>query len=88
MPAWTHRKHLTQSTRNNALAANASHQGYGESALHEYLAMRFKHYAFDKQFCFFCGARGHHTGHFAGYGPIWLCKKRCQNKYIEILRDL
>lgn len=89
MPAWTYRPSLVARNASNAAASNASHQSdYGESALRSYLRGRMKRYSMDDQCCFFCGARGHHTGYFAGFGGIWLCRNRCENKYSEVVRDL
>lgn len=88
MPAWTQRGRLTTATRNNHLAQNAPSGFGGDSALQSYIGMRMKRYIMDDQKCFFCGARGHHTGHLPGYGGIWLCKNRCEDKYSEVVRDL
>lgn len=36
---------------------------------------------FAKCKCFFCGAIGHHTGYLPTVGAVWLCKRRCEDRY-------
>ena len=87
--AWGYARRHAAQNRAGAQAANASHQRVGGyDATHADLCDRFQSYDFERQKCFFCGARAHHTGYFAGYGAIWLCKERCENKYSLVVMAL
>lgn len=86
MPAWAAARYAGQTARNNHAPDTASDSA--SRALKFFLDGKFQRYKMENQCCFFCGARGHHTGYIPGYAGIWLCKSRCEDKYSEILRDL
>lgn len=89
MSTWRAARNAGQSARNNQLADAAGGVGDGgKASLKRYLDGKFPRYKMADQCCFFCGARGHHTGYLSGYGGIWLCRSRCEDRYSETVRDL
>ena len=87
--AWGYARSAAARNLAGARANNASHQRVGGyDAMHDFLRDRFANYNFERHTCFFCCAKAHRTGYFTGYGKIWLCKERCQDKYTVILAAL
>lgn len=88
MSAWGAARRAAQSARNNQLASASGDVGAANATLKWWLDEKFPRYKMSGQCCFFCGARGHHTGYLPGYGGIWLCRSRCEDRYSETVRDL
>jgi len=81
MRAWQAAKQTSQAARNRQLSQTASDEDdIAKQILLRQLAGMFRRYKFDDQKCFFCGERGHHTGHLTA--PVWLCKSpACATQY-------